>query len=121
MRSSSLTAADWAVITEYQEALKPLKEATLRLKGRGKDGKYGAIYEVIPVYEHVLNCLEERLQLYRDVDFNAHCEAPEDHLKINLNAAWRKANNYYSKLDATLIYYAAACLHPYYKFYCENS
>jgi hypothetical protein len=44
-----------------------------------------------------------------------------DHLYINLRAAWRKANEYYNKLDDSSIYYAATCLHPYYKYYCENS
>jgi hypothetical protein len=38
MRSTRLSAADWAVITEYIDVLKPLKLATKRLKGRGKGG-----------------------------------------------------------------------------------
>ena len=44
-----------------------------------------------------------------------------DHLYINLRAAWRKANEYYNKLDDSSIYYAVTCLHPYYKYYYENS
>jgi hypothetical protein len=44
-----------------------------------------------------------------------------DHLHINLRAAWHKANDYYNKLDDSPTYYAATCLHPYYKYYCENS
>ncbi|KAL7780631.1 hypothetical protein CFE70_010656 [Pyrenophora teres f. teres 0-1] len=56
---------------------------------------------------------------FKQVDFNAHPEAPEDHLKVNLLAAWAKANDYYSKLDASPAYYAAVCLHPYYKTYCD--
>jgi hypothetical protein len=54
MRSSGLSAADWGVITEYLDVLKPLKLATKRLEGRGKGGQYGAIYEVIPVFEYIL-------------------------------------------------------------------
>jgi hypothetical protein len=34
MRSTGLSAADWSVITEYLEVLKPLKLATKRLEGR---------------------------------------------------------------------------------------
>lgn len=68
----------------------------------------------------VLNCLEEYLQLYGDVDFNAHREALEDPLKINPNAAWRKADGYDSKLDATPINYVAICLYLYYSYYSEN-
>jgi hypothetical protein len=43
-----------------------------------------------------------------------------DYLYINLRAAWRKANEYYNKLNDLSIYYAATCLHLYYKYYCEN-
>jgi hypothetical protein len=44
-----------------------------------------------------------------------------DHLHINLRAAWTKAESYYNKLDDSPVYYAATCLHPYYKYYCENA
>jgi hypothetical protein len=86
MRSPGLSAADWAVITEYQDCLEPLKLATEKLEGRGKAGKYGAIYEVIPVFEYVLAQLEARIGQYEHVDFN-HLNAPKDHLAINLSAA----------------------------------
>jgi hypothetical protein len=121
MRSSGLSAADWGVMTEYIECLRPLKFATSRLKGRSKGGKFDAIYEIIPVFEYLLNALESLALLYAHVDFDTHPEAPEDHLAINLKAAWRKANTYYEKLDQSLACYAAVCLHPYYKFYCDNS
>jgi hypothetical protein len=121
MRSSGLSAADWGVITEYMECLRPLKFTTSRLEGRGKGGKFGAIYEIIPVFEYLLNAIESLALPYAHVDFDAHPEAPEDHLAINLKAAWRKANTYYEKLDQSPAYYAAVCLHPYYKFYCDNS
>jgi hypothetical protein len=58
MRSDGLTAADWAVINEYIQVLQPLKEATKQLKARGKSGRFGAIYEVIPVFEAVLSVYE---------------------------------------------------------------
>ncbi|KAI2483714.1 hypothetical protein Ptr902_06031 [Pyrenophora tritici-repentis] len=120
MRSTGLTAADWAVITEYQDCLQPLKLATERLEGCSKAGNFGAIYEIIPVFEYVLSALEARARPYEQVDFN-YTNAPEDHLHINLRAAWSKANDYYNKLDDSPVYYAAVCLHPYYKYYCENS
>lgn len=107
------------MIAEYQNCLEPLKYATKRLEGRSKYGKYGAIYEVIPVCEYILSKLEAQTRLYEHVDFNAHPEAPEDHLNVNLRAAWLKANDYYTKLDASPAYYAAVCLHPYYKNYCD--
>ncbi|OWY45778.1 nonribosomal peptide synthase [Alternaria alternata] len=86
MRSTGLTAANWAVITEYQDCLEPLKLATERLKGRGKAGKFGAIYKVIPVFKYILSALKARTQPYEQVNFN-HTDAPEDHLHINLRTA----------------------------------
>jgi hypothetical protein len=50
MRSDGLTGADWAVITEYIDILKPLKTATKRLEGRGKTGSFRAIAEIIPIF-----------------------------------------------------------------------
>jgi hypothetical protein len=83
-------------------------------------GRFGAIYEVIPVFKAVLSVYEQLLKAYDNVDYD-EADAPEDHLPINLRAAWAKANNYYTKLDDSPAYYAAVCLHPYYKHYCENS
>jgi hypothetical protein len=121
MRSGGLVVDDWAVITQYIDALKPLKHATERLEGRGKAGRFGAIYEIVPVFEYLLASLETIATPYEDVDFDASTDAPEDHLPINIKAAWRKANDYYTKLDNSPAYYAAVCLHPYYKYYCDNS
>ena len=94
MRSDGLTAADWAVITKYIDVLKPLKSATKRLEGRGKDadgrvggGRYGAIAEVILVFKYILTYYEQRIEAYESVDYNAHNEAPKDYLSINLRAA----------------------------------
>ena len=79
-------AADWAVITEYIVVLKPLKEATRSLEARGSSGRFGAIFEVYPVYEVVLKAYKTALEPYGGVDYNAP-HAPEDHLVINLRAA----------------------------------
>jgi hypothetical protein len=116
MRSAGLSSADWAVIKEYINCFQPLKKATERLEARGKIGKFGALYEIIPVFEYLLNALESSPKPFEHVNFNAHAEAPEDHLVINLKAAWRKANEYYNKLDNSPAYHAAVCLHPYYKY-----
>jgi hypothetical protein len=75
------------VITDYIDLLQPLKYATERLKGRGKEGKFRAIYKIIPVFEYLLRELETRCNLYEYVDFNAHPKAPKDYLTINLRAA----------------------------------
>lgn len=120
MRSGGLTAHDWAVINEYIDVLQPLKEATKRLEGRGNSGRFGAIYEVLPVFEYLLHEFEQRSRPYEVVDYELP-GAPEDHVAINVKAAWMKINEYYQKLDESPVYYAACCLHPYYRSYCERA
>ena len=120
MRSGGLSANDWAVVKDYVEVLQPLKSATKRLEGRGKSGRFRAIYEVLPIFEYLLSELEQRYRPYELVDYEA-TGAPEDHLAINLKAAWAKINDYYSRLDESPVYFAAVCLHPYYKFYCDRA
>src|SRR4051794_20208113 len=83
MRSDGLTADDWQVITQYIQVLKPLKTATKKLEGRGKSGRYGALYEVYPTFEYVLRTYEEIAKPYELVDFN-ESDAPEDYLIINI-------------------------------------
>ncbi|PZD22260.1 hypothetical protein A1F96_11295, partial [Pyrenophora tritici-repentis] len=112
-RNNKLTKA---VITQYISVLEPLKEATKRLEARGKAGRFGAIYEVIPVFEAVLAVYEQLLKNHESVDYNAN-SAPEDHLPINLRAAWAKLNAYYTELDESPAHFAATCLHLYYKNY----
>ncbi|KAG9375611.1 hypothetical protein A1F94_013821 [Pyrenophora tritici-repentis] len=97
----------------------PLKQATKRLEGRGKSGAFGAIAEVILVFEYLLGVYEDRLQSYEDVIYDEHTESPEDHLAINLRAALVKAREYYNKLDLSPAYYAAIILHPRYKSYLD--
>ena len=82
------------MITKYINVLQPLKAATELLEGRGKHSRFSAIYEIILVFEHLLKRLEEAAELYKNVDYSAHDEAPEDYLAININLAWDKANAY---------------------------
>jgi hypothetical protein len=74
--------------------LKPLKSATKRLEGRSKDAEgrvrgsyYGAIAEVILVFEYIRTYYEQRVEAYEAINYNAHDEAPKDYLAINLRAA----------------------------------
>jgi hypothetical protein len=120
MRSGGLSANDWAVVNDYIEILLPLKSATKRLEGCGNSGRFGAIHEVLPVFEYLLSEFEQRYKPFELVNYEA-TSAPEDHLAINLKAAWVKLNNYYNRLDESPVYYAATALHPYYKSYCDRA
>ncbi|KAF2179543.1 hypothetical protein K469DRAFT_460461, partial [Zopfia rhizophila CBS 207.26] len=56
--------------------LKPLKEATLRLKGRGASGRFSVIHKVIPTFKAILKAYENLFEQYGSVDFNK-ADAPE--------------------------------------------
>ncbi|KAI1685866.1 hypothetical protein KJE20_03831 [Pyrenophora tritici-repentis] len=106
-------------MTSTEAALKLLKAAIKRLEGRGASSAYGAIAKVIPVFKYLLKEYEDRVATYKAVDYNAHNEALEDHLEINLRAARTKLCEYYSKLNDSLVYYAATILYPRYKKLCD--
>ena len=99
--------------------LQPLKFATDRLQDRCKCCRFGALYEVTPVFESVISELDARLQSYELVNYEL-CEAPKDHIPINLRAARRKASNYFTKILQIPIYYAATALHLRYKTYFKR-
>ena len=104
----------------YIQVLTQFKAATLELEGRGKAGTSGAIWEVIPTFDWLVNQLQNTIERLDDAKFDDP-DAPEDHLLINCRAALKKLLVYYNKLQATLVYYAACRLHPEYKNYLENA
>src|SRR5438552_1812637 len=69
---------------------------------------FGALWEVLPTIEFLLNHLERYKTIYEH-------EPESFHLKVNINLAWDKLNEYYSKLDHPPAYLAALALHPRYK------
>jgi hypothetical protein len=103
MRSDGLTAADWQVLLNYLQVLKPLKLACARLKGRGKSGRFGAIYEIIPVFKYLLNTYENLATTFEAINYESF-NALEDHLAINVQASCYKLADYYAKLDKSLYY-----------------
>lgn len=103
------------------DVLKPLKDGTKRLEGHGGEYNFGSISEVIPVFKYVYNRLQDVLKGMEKARYNAHDEAPEDHLHINLSNAILTAEQYYQKLDDSPAYYAATLLHPRLKHYCEQA
>lgn len=94
--------------------------ATIRLKGRGRSGRFGAIYKVILVFKYLLEQFEERVKGLERVNY-ALGDALEDYILINSRAAWLKLKEYYSKLNNLLVYYIACCLYLYYKRYCDKA
>jgi hypothetical protein len=120
MRLGGLTAADWAVATEYIDMLKLFKSATKRLEGRSKSGCFGAIAEIILVFEEILSYYKQRAKAYKSANYSVHDKTPVDHLATILRAVWAKASEYYTKLDNSPVYYAVTVFHPYYKTHCNT-
>lgn len=116
IREGGLNSGDWQTIIEYSQLLSPFNEATKLLEGRGKQGRHGAIWEVLPTFEWILNELEKKKEQYEDIDFSTDQSSQfEDHVPINCNLGWQKIHDYYKKLDDSPYYYAACILHPHYK------
>jgi len=115
-----LTSRDWEVINDYVSLLKPFKEATSWLEGRGGAGSCGAIWEVLPTFDYLIQQLEALQVRFEEVDFEDR-DAPEDHLLINLKAALKKLQKYYTKMRVSPAYYTACRLHPSYKNYLDAS
>jgi hypothetical protein len=120
VKNGGLSSNDWQVIVEYIGFLKPLEDATRRLQGRGKSGRWGAIWEVIPTFDSILQLYEDEKNRLDEVDYNVDW-APEAHFKTNINLGWNKLRKYWEKLDDSPAYYAAVLLHPSYKLYCANA
>ena len=127
-----LSNDDWLVITRYIDILKPLKDATMQLQGHA-NGRFGAIWQVLPIYERILSHFERQVYQYPiaqelthkdQLDDNNHLTAEalkaitesaitsEHHFSISIKFAWQKLDSYYSKLDNTALYVAAVVLHP---------
>ena len=119
IKEGGLLAHDWATIAEYAALLKPFKEATTCLQGRGLSGSHGAIWEVLIIFKWLLTDLENQKTRLIAINYNDP-DAPEDHLITNVNAAHKKLSDYYTKLDDSPICYAATVLHPTYKHLLED-
>lgn len=99
-----ISCEDWSVIAEYLAILNPLKIATKRLEGRPREGKCGAIWEVLLTMEWLLKHLEEsKLR---------HEQDEEPYLRIGCNLGWMKLDQYYALTDNSPAYLAALVLHP---------
>ena len=101
----------------------PLREATLKLEARGKAGRHGAIWQIIPTFNWLLEKFEEEasgVNKAHQVNYPDQ-EAMEDHYKINLNNGWKKLQKYYNKLDDSPVWYAATILNPCTKRYCKKA
>jgi hypothetical protein len=115
--TKKLSQHDWSIVMRYMEVLKPIMLASKKLEGSPKEGKNGCLWEVLPIFESLLNFFErkadefEQYQDQLDDEFGAF-----NHLRISCQLGWQKIEEYYKKLDNTPIVYAAFVLHPRFRF-----
>jgi hAT family C-terminal dimerisation region len=62
-----LSSDDWLILAETASILKPFYTQTVRLQSRAKDAHHGAIWEVLPAMELILEHLEEQRTIYGKV------------------------------------------------------
>ena len=118
-----LDDGDWAILVEYLSILGPLKDASIALQGRPTEGKHGALWEVLPTMEFLLEHIKSMYDKVKDVpDPREDLEPPAEaqivarHFRNTLQLGWASLDKYYSKTDDTPIYLAALVLHPAYKW-----
>ncbi|KAF1985642.1 hypothetical protein K402DRAFT_334166, partial [Aulographum hederae CBS 113979] len=87
--------------------------------GSPKNGRNGMLWEVLPIYESILEHLETKVNDHEaDVDQTDSRAADIDafqHFKINIQLGWQKLRLYYEKIDDTPVVIAAFVLHPAYR------
>ena len=102
VKNGGLSSDNWQVIVEYIGFLKPLENATRRLQGKGKSGRWGEIWEVIPTFDSILQVYEDEKNRLEEVDYDADW-APEVHFKTNINLGWSKLHKYGRNLTTRLL------------------
>ena len=91
---------DWQTITDLSTVLESFYKYTMEMQGKRENG---ALYDVIPNMEALLNHLEDCKKIYK---------TSLPHLATTINLGWMKIDKYYTLLDKTPVLYAAVVLDP---------
>ena len=101
LRAERLSPEDWDTLIEIKAFLQPLHDTT-----KATEGVFHTIDRVLPGMEYLLEHLE--------ISRRNYCE--HGYLGTRVDAAWAKLDEYYSKSDVTIAYFAATALNPLYKW-----
>jgi hypothetical protein len=88
LRLDLLSDTDWDHLEEIANSLKPFYQATKRLEGRAIKGHHGAVWEVLPTLEALLQAMEEGMQALNS------CGRGNTPLAVAYQNAWEKLNKY---------------------------
>ena len=108
-----LSPDDWADITLFLDALKPLYEATLQVQGR-----QGSVWESLPLLQRLLSHFEQLREVNAFRADHLAVDPPQDQVPVNpvlticANLAWQKLDKYYTLTDDSDAYVSAIALHP---------
>ena len=102
--SDVLSKDDWTVLQAVNDLLHPFWKVTLRLQGQATDGSYGAIWEVLPSMQYLINALERASEI--------HTYRKAKHLHICINNALAKLREYSQLLDDSPVYAASLVVNP---------
>ncbi len=90
-------------------------DAQNRVHKGGVIKAYGNIQDIALTYEFLIDSLEDQKVVVDDY-------LDPKHFKININLSQAKLNDYYTKLNETLAYYASTILNPIsYQSYFKNT
>jgi hypothetical protein len=102
LKDDELSETEWADLRRIKAGLEPFRLATKRLEGNGKKGHHGSVWEVLPAFEHILDCLEQGMPVTKKQKASVH--------HVSCQNAWEKLRKYYNKTDDCHEVYAAAVL-----------
>jgi hypothetical protein len=118
-----LTEAEWATLEVIKDHLMPLFLCTKDLEGNAKlkegalKASHGSLWELLPVFEHILNHFELLQSQARRGVFNQH-----KGIQSSITLAWTKTQEYYNKTDASIAWMASVVMHPRFKWrYFEDN
>ena len=82
-------------------------EGNSDLKEAGGKPSHGALWEVLPVLEHILGYFEDLQTKAVAGEF-----AGNQRIQSSITLAWNKTREYYTKTDASIVQIASLVLHP---------
>ena len=70
-KDDCIDSEDWDPLQEISDAQQPFHEAAMRTQGNAGNGHYGAVWEVLPIIETLLDVMEQGRLRYKSTDRKA--------------------------------------------------